>query len=160
MRFPRATTAPHGPPRASTSSLSSTTSPPAARATADRKSKRRSREMNAAKGFPFKYLHDESQEVARAYGAVCTPDFFGYNADLELQYRGRLDASKTTLVPDARRELYEAMLYEEARRGYLVTTGNFSPPAIEWARLRSIQLVSGAELATWVTEAQPNNVSP
>jgi peroxiredoxin len=61
------------------------------------------------KGFPFKYLHDEGQEVARAYGAVCTPDFFGYDADLGLQYRGRLDASKTTLVPDARRELYEAM---------------------------------------------------
>lgn len=62
-----------------------------------------------AKRFPFPYLHDEQQEVARAYGAVCTPDFFGYNADLELQYRGRLDASRTSLVPDARRELYEAM---------------------------------------------------
>jgi peroxiredoxin len=61
------------------------------------------------KRFPFPYLHDETQEVARAYGAVCTPDFFGYDADLGLQYRGRLDASKTTLVPDARRELYEAM---------------------------------------------------
>jgi peroxiredoxin len=61
------------------------------------------------KAFPFKYLHDESQAVARAYDAVCTPDFFGYNADLELQYRGRLDESKTTLVPNARRELYEAM---------------------------------------------------
>jgi peroxiredoxin len=61
------------------------------------------------KRFPFKYLHDESQEVARAYGAVCTPDFFGYNAALELQYRGRLDESRTTLVPNARRELYEAM---------------------------------------------------
>ncbi len=47
--------------------------------------------------------------MARAYGAVCTPDFFGYNADLGLQYRGRLDASRTTLVPDARRELVEAM---------------------------------------------------
>lgn len=61
------------------------------------------------KGFPFPYLWDETQEVARAYGAVCTPDFFGYDADLGLQYRGRLDASKTQLVPDARRELYEAM---------------------------------------------------
>jgi peroxiredoxin len=63
----------------------------------------------AEKGFEFKYLHDESQAVARAYDAVCTPDFFGYNANLELQYRGRLDESKTTLVPNARRELYEAM---------------------------------------------------
>lgn len=61
------------------------------------------------KRFPFPYLHDETQEAARSYGAVCTPDFFGYNADMELQYRGRLDASRTSLVPDARRELYEAM---------------------------------------------------
>jgi peroxiredoxin len=59
--------------------------------------------------FPFPYLFDESQEVARAYAAVCTPDFFGFNARLELQYRGRLDASRTALVPDARRDLFEAM---------------------------------------------------
>jgi len=60
--------------------------------------------------FPFPYLSDETQTVARAYGAVCTPDFFGYNARLELQYRGRLDASrKETAPPDARRDLYEAM---------------------------------------------------
>ena len=63
-----------------------------------------------AKNLPFLYLFDESQEVARAYDAVCTPDFFGYNADLELQYRGRLDASKTTPVPNAVRELYDAMV--------------------------------------------------
>jgi peroxiredoxin len=62
------------------------------------------------KGFPFKYLHDESQQVAKAYGAVCTPDFFGYNADLALQYRGRLDESKREVAsPTARRELFEAM---------------------------------------------------
>jgi peroxiredoxin len=61
-------------------------------------------------GFPFPYLLDESQAVARAYDAVCTPDFFGYDADLGLQYRGRLDESKTVLVPNARRELKEAML--------------------------------------------------
>ena len=60
-------------------------------------------------GFTFPYLHDATQEVARAYDAVCTPDFFGFNGKLELQYRGRLDESKTTLVPDARRELFEAM---------------------------------------------------
>ncbi len=61
--------------------------------------------------FPFPYLFDETQEVAKAYGAVCTPDFFGYNADLELQYRGRLDASrKEAAPPDARRELFEAMV--------------------------------------------------
>ena len=56
------------------------------------------------------YVIDETQEVARAYGAVCTPDFFGYNKDLKLQYRGRLDASKTTPIPGAIRELYEAMV--------------------------------------------------
>jgi peroxiredoxin len=64
----------------------------------------------AAKQLPFPYLFDETQEVARAYDAVCTPDYFGYNADLELQYRGRLDASKTSPVPGAIRELYEAMV--------------------------------------------------
>jgi peroxiredoxin len=59
--------------------------------------------------FPFPYLHDADQSVARAYGAVCTPDFYGFNADLELQYRGRLDESGTRNLPDARRELYQAM---------------------------------------------------
>lgn len=60
--------------------------------------------------FSFPYLHDESQEVAQAYGAICTPDFFGFNDRLELQYRGRLDASrKEAAPPDARRELFEAM---------------------------------------------------
>jgi peroxiredoxin len=61
------------------------------------------------KDFPFPYLHDETQEVARAYGAVCTPDFFGFNAALELQYRGRLDETRTQAVPGVRRELFEAM---------------------------------------------------
>lgn len=61
-------------------------------------------------GFPFPYLIDATQEIAKAYGAVCTPDFFGYNSRLELQYRGRLDASrKETAPPDARRDLFEAM---------------------------------------------------
>jgi hypothetical protein len=49
--------------------------------------------------------------VARAYGAVCTPDFFGYNADMNLQYRGRFDASRKESAPDGtRRDLFEAML--------------------------------------------------
>lgn len=60
--------------------------------------------------FTFPYLFDESQDIARSYGAVCTPDFFGYNADLALQYRGRLDASgRQAAAPDVRRDLYEAM---------------------------------------------------
>ncbi|MGN7869166.1 thioredoxin family protein [Paracoccus sp. 22332] len=65
----------------------------------------------ARHGFTFPYLYDETQAVARAYGAECTPDFFGYNADGELQYRGRFDASARTPGPaEARRELLEAML--------------------------------------------------
>lgn len=60
--------------------------------------------------FPFPYLLDETQTVAKAFGAVCTPDFFGYNAALRLQYRGRLDASrKTTAASDVKRDLFEAM---------------------------------------------------
>jgi peroxiredoxin len=60
-------------------------------------------------GFGFPYVIDTTQEVARAYDAQCTPDFFGFNAQDELQYRGRLDASRMTPVPNARRELFEAM---------------------------------------------------
>jgi len=61
-------------------------------------------------GYPFPYLLDETQQVAKAYGAVCTPDIFGYNADLELQYRGRLDASgKNADAGEVRRDLYLAM---------------------------------------------------
>ena len=60
--------------------------------------------------FPFPYLLDATQEVARAYGAVCTPDFFGYNAAMELQYRGRLDAAGPKSDDDSQtRELFEAM---------------------------------------------------
>ncbi|OUR74052.1 thioredoxin family protein [Methylophaga sp. 41_12_T18] len=61
-------------------------------------------------GFTFPYLYDETQQTAQKYGAVCTPDFFGYNKDLQLQYRGRLDASrKEAAAADARRDLFEAM---------------------------------------------------
>ncbi|MGH6850117.1 MAG: thioredoxin family protein, partial [Methylocella sp.] len=63
-----------------------------------------------AHNFPFPYLHDESQAAARAYGAVCTPDYFGYGKDLKLKYRGRLDEGRTGPPPaGARRELVEAM---------------------------------------------------
>jgi hypothetical protein len=59
--------------------------------------------------FTLPYLYDETQSVARAYDAICTPDFYGFNSKLELQYRGRLDESKTSPVPNARRDLFEAM---------------------------------------------------
>ncbi len=60
--------------------------------------------------FDFPYLLDESQEIAKLYGAVCTPDFFGYNNRFELQYRGRLDASKKETAPaDVKRDLFDAM---------------------------------------------------
>jgi len=61
-------------------------------------------------GFTFSYLLDETQQVAKAYGAVCTPDFFGYNGDLKLQYRGRFDESrKETADENVRRDLFESM---------------------------------------------------
>lgn len=66
--------------------------------------------------FSFPYVVDESQDVARAYDAVCTPEFFGFDADLTLAYRGRLDASGRSSNPGARRELYEAMA-QVARSG-------------------------------------------
>ncbi|HWT39550.1 MAG TPA: thioredoxin family protein [Paraburkholderia sp.] len=59
--------------------------------------------------LPFPYLHDESQQVASAYAAVCTPDFYGFDSNLSLKYRGRLDASRKDPIPDARRDLFEAM---------------------------------------------------
>ncbi len=68
------------------------------------------KEFATRHGLGFPYVVDRTQAVGRAYGAVCTPDFFGFDKDLELQYRGRLDESKTTLVEGARRELYDAMV--------------------------------------------------
>ncbi|GLU33551.1 thioredoxin family protein [Trinickia caryophylli] len=59
--------------------------------------------------LPFPYLYDETQDVARAYGAVCTPEFYGFDATLHLRYRGRLDASRKGPIPDAPRELFDAM---------------------------------------------------
>ena len=70
-------------------------------------------------GFPFPYLIDESQQVAKDYGAVCTPDFFGYNSSMQLQYRGRLDASrKEAAAADVKRDLFDAMkLVAQTGRG-------------------------------------------
>ncbi len=62
-------------------------------------------------GIPFPYLHDEDQSVARAYAAGCTPDYFGFNKNGRLVYRGRLDEGRTEPPPPgAKRELVEAML--------------------------------------------------
>jgi len=68
--------------------------------------------------YPFPYVWDETQEIAKQYGAVCTPDFFGFNSQLELQYRGRLDESRKETAPaDVRRDLFEAML-QVAKTGH------------------------------------------
>ncbi len=68
------------------------------------------KKMAEVRGFSFPYLYDEDQTVARDYDAVCTPDFFGFDSDGGLQYRGRLDASRKEAGPaDLRRDLFEAM---------------------------------------------------
>lgn len=61
--------------------------------------------------FSFPYLHDENQEIAKSYDAECTPDFFGFNSNLELQYRGRLDSSGRmgSLTQPRTRDLVNAM---------------------------------------------------
>ena len=69
--------------------------------------------------FSFPYLYDEDQNVAKSFDAVCTPDFFGFNSKNELQYRGRLDASRKESGPsDLRRDLFEGMkLVTETGKG-------------------------------------------
>lgn len=59
--------------------------------------------------FPFPYLLDETQQIAKTYGAVCTPDFFGFNNKGELQYRGRFDESRKETAPESTRDLFKAM---------------------------------------------------
>ena len=59
--------------------------------------------------FPFPYLLDDTQAVAKAYGAVCTPDFFGFNNNFALQYRGRFDESRKETAPSSTRDLFHAM---------------------------------------------------
>jgi len=68
--------------------------------------------------LPFPYLLDETQQVAKAYDAVCTPDFFGFNHQFELQYRGRFDESRKETAPDSTRDLFKAMkLVAESGQG-------------------------------------------
>lgn len=59
--------------------------------------------------FPFPYLLDATQETAKDYGAVCTPDFFGFNNQAQLQYRGRFDESRKETAPNSTRDLFKAM---------------------------------------------------
>jgi peroxiredoxin len=70
----------------------------------------RMKEESKLYNFSFPYLLDDTQEIAKAYGAVCTPDFFGYNANLELQYRGRFDAAgRRAADQNNARDLFNAM---------------------------------------------------
>jgi peroxiredoxin len=69
----------------------------------------RMKEVAAEFDFPFPYVLDETQKVAKAYDAVCTPDFFGFNANLELQYRGRFDQAGRNPAPTSTRDLFHAM---------------------------------------------------
>ncbi|WP_229008527.1 thioredoxin family protein [Methylophilus sp. Leaf408] len=62
-----------------------------------------------ALAFPFPYLLDETQQIAKNYDAVCTPDFFGFNKNFELQYRGRFDESRKETAPESTRDLFRAM---------------------------------------------------
>lgn len=68
------------------------------------------KKLSIEKKFPFPYVIDETQQIAKRYGAVCTPDFFGFNRDLQLQYRGRLDSSGKSDDPTAQRDLFNAMM--------------------------------------------------
>jgi peroxiredoxin len=67
------------------------------------------KEVSREFDFPFPYVIDPTQEIAKAYGTICTPDFFGFNADLELQYRGRFDESRKETAPESTRDLFHAM---------------------------------------------------
>ena len=67
-------------------------------------------EFSKQNKFSFPYLHDKNQEIAKIFNAVCTPDFFGYNKNLELQYRGRIKELKDLKpVSNSESDLYKAM---------------------------------------------------
>ena len=67
------------------------------------------KELSESMGFGFDYCYDETQEVAKAFGAVCTPDFFGFDSNLNLQYRGRLDDNWKEPEKVTKQELVTAM---------------------------------------------------
>ena len=83
--------------------------------------------------FPFAYLLDASQQIAKNYGAVCTPDFFGFNNQLKLQYRGRFDESRKETAPYSTRDLFYAMkLIAETGAGPIKQVGSIGC-SIKWA---------------------------
>jgi peroxiredoxin len=69
------------------------------------------KKLSVLHNFSFPYVFDESQSVAKSYDAICTPDFFGFNRELSLQYRGRFDSTGRADNPplENKRDLYEAM---------------------------------------------------
>jgi peroxiredoxin len=78
------------------------------------------KKLSVLHNFTFPYIFDESQSVAKSYNAICTPDFFGFNRELELQYRGRFDSTGRGEIPptDNKKDLYEAMkLISETQKG-------------------------------------------
>jgi hypothetical protein len=78
------------------------------------------RKLSVLHNFTFPYIFDESQSVAKSYDAICTPDFFGLNRQLELQYRGRFDSTGREDNPpaDNKKDLYEAMkLISQTQKG-------------------------------------------
>jgi peroxiredoxin len=84
------------------------------------------------KEYPFTYLYDKTQEVAHAFGAVCTPDFFLYSKNLKLSYRGRLDDSWKDASKVNKRELYEAAkLLSEGKQAPQVQTPSMGC-SIKW----------------------------
>ena len=96
------------------------------------------KELAAQKQFPFPYLVDDTQEVARAYGAICTPDIFGFDAGMTLQYRGRLDQSWAGMLANPKQELFDAMKE-------IAATGKTSLPqnpsigcSIKWKRTEKV----------------------
>ena len=92
------------------------------------------REFSLKYDFKFHYLYDSTQEVAKDYRAVCTPDIFGFNKNLQLKYRGRIDSKVVEEDNnDIKREMYEAMkLIKETNEGPLNQFNSFGC-SIKWA---------------------------
>ena len=92
------------------------------------------KEFSLKYDFKFHYLYDSTQQVAKDYRAVCTPDIFGFNKNLQLKYRGRIDSKVVEEDNnDIKREMYEAMkLIKETNEGPLNQFNSFGC-SIKWA---------------------------